>query len=54
MRYLLSVKRLEKIIDGNGEFIGGKGVSGPQKGSDEFYCDGVRYILRFVLYVYRS
>ena len=29
--YLPQGKRLEKIIDGKGEFIGGKGVSGPQK-----------------------
>ena len=29
--YLPRGKRLEKVIDGKGEFIGGKGVSGPQK-----------------------
>ena len=46
------VKWLEKIIDGNGEFIGGKGVSGPQKRSEEFHCNGcVTYYVTYFMFI---
>ena len=45
-------KRFEKIIDGKGEFIGGKGVSGPQKRSEEFHCAGsVIYHVTYFMYI---
>ena len=50
--YLPLGKRLEEIIDGKGEFIGGKGVSGPQKRSEEFHCDVcVTYYVKYFMYI---
>ena len=52
-RYFPLEKRLKKIIVGKGEFIDEKGVSDPQKRSEELHCDGcVTYcVTKFIFFV---
>ena len=47
---LRTLKQSSKIQ--GGEFIGGKGVSGSQKRSEEFHCDGcVTYYVTYFIYI---